>query len=103
MQEHIKHAPIDASPSADIFKRLQGFFGALHPHKDEPWDWESSFRMMGTSDADLCMEYAGGEGSPWWVGGRWGFGGGGGSIVYFDSLACDGGPWGLPWRRASFD
>ena len=78
MQEHIKHAPIDASPSADIFKRLQGFFGALHPHKDEPWGWESSFRMMGTSDADLCMEYAVGGCTSCWLGPRVDFGGGGG-------------------------
>lgn len=28
---------------------------------------------------------------------------GGGCIVYFDSLPCDGGTVGVPWRRASFD
>lgn len=87
-------------PQAPIFKRLQGFFGALHPHKDEPRGWESFFRMIGTSDADLCMEYAVGGCTSCWLGPRLVSGG---CIVYFDSLPCDGGTVGVPWRRASFD
>ena len=54
--------------------------------------------MIGTSDADLCMEYAVGGCTSCWLGPRLVSGG---CIVYFDSLPCDGGTVGVPWRRAS--
>lgn len=39
--------PTSCIPKRRYVKRHQGFFGALHPHNDEPRVWERFLAMIG--------------------------------------------------------